>query len=137
MKFLQRNPQVIKVMSILLLLFVGLSFAIVTNAKIDLNTSLTGAGKGIYGDEQAPDATTMPKIIGKVIGVLLSLVGVILVMIIIYAGFLWMTAGGNEEQVKKAKAWLTNAIVGLVITLSAYAISAFVVGQFGKVALGG
>jgi len=47
--------------------------------------------------------------------------------LIIYAGFLWMTAGGNPEQVDKAKQWLTNAIIGLAIILAAYAISGFVI----------
>lgn len=56
----------------------------------------------------------------------LSLIGIILVVIVIYAGFLWMTAGGNEEKVTKAKKWLTNAVIGIVITMLAYAIAEFV-----------
>jgi hypothetical protein len=40
-----------------------------------------------------------------------------------------MTAGGNEDQVKKAKKFITNALIGLVITLSAYALTSFIVGQ--------
>jgi len=125
----------IQVLSIVLLLVVGLSFSVMANAAVDLQTSLDGAGKGIYGDGAKPDANTMPIIIGKVIRILLSFVGVILVMIIVYAGFLWMTAGGNEDQVKKAKSWLTNAVVGLVIALSAYAISTFVVTNLGGAVL--
>ena len=135
MKFLLQNPRLIQVLSVVLLLVVGLSFSVMVNAKVDLTGALDKAGTGIYGDENKPTADTMITIIGKVIRVLLSFVGVILVMIIIYAGFLWMTAGGNEEQVKKAKAWLTNAVVGLVIALSAYAISAFVVGNLGGAVL--
>jgi len=38
-----------------------------------------------------------------------------------------MTAGGNTTQVEKAKAWITNSVIGLVIILGAYGISSFVV----------
>jgi len=65
--------------------------------------------------------------IGRIINVALSLLGVIVVIIIIYGGFLWMTAGGNEEKVADAKKWIFGGIIGLVIILSAYAIAQFVV----------
>jgi hypothetical protein len=75
---------------------------------------------------QDPDAAESLEVsIGKVIKLALSFLGVILVIIMIYAGFLWMTAGGNEDQVKKAKEWMKNGIIGLVIVLAAYAISDF------------
>jgi hypothetical protein len=38
-----------------------------------------------------------------------------------------MTAGGDDDQVKKAKSFMTNAVIGLIIMLSAYAITEFVV----------
>jgi len=56
----------------------------------------------------------------------LSLVGTIFLVLSIYAGMLWMTASGNEDKVTKAKEIITQAIVGLAITLGAYAITAFV-----------
>jgi hypothetical protein len=65
--------------------------------------------------------------IASIINVALSLLGIIVVVIIIYGGFLWMTAGGNEEQLTKAKQWIFGGIIGLVIILSAYAIASFVV----------
>ena len=71
--------------------------------------------------------TDISVIIGTIIGVGLSILGVVLLLLIIYAGFLWMTAGGDSEKTKKAKDYLINAVIGLVITLSAYAISNFVI----------
>lgn len=65
-------------------------------------------------------------IVGVIIGVVLSFVGVIFLILTIYAGYLWMTASGNEEQIKKAQNILRNSIVGLIIVLSAYAITAFI-----------
>ncbi|MBT5338507.1 hypothetical protein HN858_02810 [Candidatus Falkowbacteria bacterium] len=76
---------------------------------------------------QDKDGTDLVGIIGNIVKIVLTLLGVIVLVIIVYAGFLWMTAGGNEDQVKKAKQWLINAIIGLALVLSAYAISSFVV----------
>lgn len=56
----------------------------------------------------------------------LSLVGTIFLILSVYAGILWMTASGNEEKVTKAKDIVTQAVLGLAITLAAYAITAFV-----------
>ena len=52
---------------------------------------------------------------------------VIVLVIIIYGGFLWMTAGGNDEKVGEAKKWIFGGIIGLVFILSAYAIASFVI----------
>jgi type IV secretory pathway VirB2 component (pilin) len=65
--------------------------------------------------------------IGSLINVVLTILGIVLLLIIIYAGFLWMTAGGDSEQTKKAKDWMLNAVIGLIIILAAYAISSFVI----------
>jgi hypothetical protein len=83
----------------------------------------TETGLGSSGDGQ----TQLVKIITTVINVILSLLGVILFVLIVYGGVLWMTSRGNEENVKKAKDIITDAIIGLVIVLAAYAISAYVV----------
>ncbi len=63
---------------------------------------------------------------GQIIGLVLSFVGVLFLVLMIYAGLTWMTAGGNQEKVKKAKDLMINAIIGLVVVLGAYAITAFV-----------
>jgi len=64
--------------------------------------------------------------VGQIIGAILSFIGVILLLLVIYAGILWMTSNGNEKNVDKAKDIITSAIIGLIIVLSAYAITAFV-----------
>jgi TRAP-type C4-dicarboxylate transport system permease small subunit len=74
-----------------------------------------------FGDPQS-----IPEIIGSIIAVFLSLLGVVFLCLIIYGGFLWMTSGGNETKVLKAKETLQHAIIGLIIILSAYGITAFV-----------
>ena len=66
------------------------------------------------------------KRIGKIIGAALSLTGIIFFILAVYAGFLWMTARGDETQAKKARETIIMAVTGLVIILGAYAITDFV-----------
>jgi len=68
----------------------------------------------------------------QVIKTVLTLLGTIFLVLTIYAGFLWMTAAGNDDQVGKAKSLLTQAVIGLVIILLSYSITYFVA----KLALG-
>ena len=65
-------------------------------------------------------------IIANIIKVALGLLGIVAVSLMLYAGYEWMTAGGNEEQIGTAKKILVNATIGLVIMLSAYSIVSFV-----------
>lgn len=71
--------------------------------------------------EQDPRVT-----IAKVIRLLLGFLGIIAVTIILYAGFIWMTSGGNEEKISKAKALLKNGAIGLIIILASFGIVAFI-----------
>jgi hypothetical protein len=63
---------------------------------------------------------------GQIIGIVLSFVGVLFLILMIYAGILWMTAQGNEQQVAKAKGLLINGTIGLIIVFAAYAITSFI-----------
>ena len=85
------------------------------------------AAKLIQSKTNPPDFG-VATIAGTVIGYLLAFVGVIFFVLMLYGGFLWMTSRGNEEQVKKAKAVLLRAIIGLVIVLFAGAITQFITG---------
>lgn len=67
--------------------------------------------------------------IGKIIKVFLSLLGVIFLILMLYAGYNWMTASGDEAKVSKAKDTITRAIIGLIITVGAYGISSFVINR--------
>jgi amino acid transporter len=65
-------------------------------------------------------------IVGLIIQAFLGLLGIIFLVLIISAGFNWMTAGGEEEKVRKAKSTISRAIIGLIIIVAAYAITYFV-----------
>lgn len=64
--------------------------------------------------------------VGQAIGIVLSFVGVLFLILMIYAGILWMTSQGNEQQVAKAKGMLVNGIIGLIIVFAAYTITSFI-----------
>ncbi len=84
---------------------------------------------GQAGYDLSPEDDTLERIITRNITLVLSLVGVIFIILIIYAGINWMTASGSEEKVNKAKKIITNSIIGLIIVIAAYAISYFIVAQ--------
>lgn len=70
-------------------------------------------------------------IVGQVVGAGLAMIAVVFVVIIVYAGIRWMTARDNEEFVKKAKNAMEAAVIGLAITIAAYAITTFIFGSVG------
>lgn len=70
----------------------------------------------------------IPEIIARVIKAVLGLVGSIGLLMFIYGGFLWLTAGGSEQRVKNGREVLVWATLGLLVIFSAYAILNFVLG---------
>ena len=64
----------------------------------------------------------LPETIGKIIKICLSLLGVIFLLLIIYGGYIWMLAQGNDQEVEKAIKIIKNSIIGLVIISAAYII---------------
>jgi hypothetical protein len=66
------------------------------------------------------------EIVGYTISFLLSLVGIVFLLLMIYSGLQWMTAAGNEDRVFKARDTIKNGLIGLVLIFSAYAITKFI-----------
>ncbi|MFA6130813.1 MAG: hypothetical protein WC730_00930 [Patescibacteria group bacterium] len=94
----------------------------------------TPLGDGWLSDVQGNSGLSnmdLPSFIGQIIYTLLSFLGIVFLAFTIYAGFLWMTAGGEAEKTKKAQTLLMNAVIGLIIILAAYAITNFVMTQIG------
>jgi hypothetical protein len=92
------------------------------------NEAITGLEQtvGQTPDLQAMNKQSLPQTIGTIIGAGLAFIGVIFFILIIYGGFIWMIARGNEQEVHKAKDIITAAVTGLIIVVCAYAITAFV-----------
>ena len=94
-------------------------------AKDDLQTQLNKAGAP-WGGAVPTGETSLAGIVATVVKAFLGLLGIIFLVLIIYAGFEWMTAQGAEKKVDKAKDTLTRAVIGLIIIIAAYSITYFV-----------
>ncbi len=88
--------------------------------------NIIDAGKQVYGEEYTAPVP-LEVVIGRGVQALLGLLGLIFLILIIYGGFKWMTARGNEQEVEEARDTIMRATVGLIIILAAYAISEFVI----------
>jgi hypothetical protein len=105
-----------------------------------VKTGLSGAARaGGLGDfcNDRPLSSCVATLAGTVINVLLELSGLVLLGYILYAGFLWMTSGGETEKAKEARTMIFNAVVGLIILISAFAISSFVFSSLNFISQGG
>lgn len=94
----------------------------------DKQTGLGDEGKEI--GEAFGETSGTPKdvrvIVANIVKVVLGFVGIILAILVISAGYKWMTASGNEENITEAKETLTRAVIGLLIILMAWGITEFV-----------
>jgi hypothetical protein len=112
------------------LLFVPLASPALADGPLDLNNQEGFGGKGgasisrVFGGQSAP--TDIRIIVSNIIKVVLSLLGIIFVVLLIFGGFKWMTAAGNEDAISDAKKLIIQAVIGLAIILSAYAITVFI-----------
>ena len=66
------------------------------------------------------EATIINRALGAIINTVLSVLGLVFVILTILAGFKWMTASGNQEQVNKAKASLKQNVIGLIIVVASW-----------------
>jgi hypothetical protein len=89
--------------------------------------STTGNKAGYITDASA---SSIEDIVGTIVYIIIGFVGVLFLILAIYGAVTWMTAMGNEEKVKKANGMLMSALIGLIITLSAYVISYFLINYF-------
>lgn len=97
--------------------------------KTKSDTYLKGAADSAGMDTAGVAEDKLPKLIGKLIGVVLSLLGLIFLGLALYAGFKWMTAQGDSKEVDGAKDTLKNAVIGMIIVAASYALSTFIMGQ--------
>ncbi|TAK05131.1 hypothetical protein EPO33_04080 [Patescibacteria group bacterium] len=102
------------------------SFFLTANAMAasGLINNLQDTGEAGFG---VREPRSLPVTVGRIINVFLGILGIFAVVLIIYAGYLWMNARGNEQQVEKARSILTQAVIGLIIILASYSIAGFVV----------
>lgn len=92
------------------------------SATATISEGLDNAAEGSYDQN-----VTASVFIGNLIRTLLGATGLIFLVLIVYAGILYMIAAGDTDKVKKAKSMITTSIIGLIIIIGAYAIASYVV----------
>jgi len=97
------------------------SLAATSSSAINLNTQASH-----FGSKAGFAETSLGTIIALIVEIMLGFLAVIFLVLIIFAGFRWMTAAGNEQQVEKSLATIKSAAIGLLIVLAAYSITYFV-----------
>lgn len=89
-----------------------------------INRLTNVAGQGGFQTDETKASTAI--IIGTIIGAFLGFLGITFIVILIIAGFEYMRARGNDEEIHKAISSIREAIIGLVIAMSSYAIWNFI-----------
>ncbi len=70
--------------------------------------------------------TDLKKAVLNTLNLVLGLLTLVAVIMIIFGGFIWLTAAGNEEKVERAKKVISAAVIGLIIVLLSWAVVIFV-----------
>jgi cbb3-type cytochrome oxidase subunit 3 len=113
------------VASFVLVVFASYAFAHVAQAQVTANEVLPTELGNVIGTGTGDIRITIARIVRGFLGFL----GTIALLLVLYAGFTWMTAAGDAEKIDRAKKILTSAVIGLVIIMSAFAITSFILRQ--------
>lgn len=116
------------ILSFILAIVLGMFFLTLPVAAQNFTNALGEVGN-VAGGAGINTSQTVEGQVAVIINAALSMIGVIFLILTVYGGYIWMSARGDEAQAKKAKGIITMAVIGLVIVVAAYAISAFVVGR--------
>lgn len=71
----------------------------------------------------------LPRVLGNIVEILLWVIAVGAVIMVIIAGIRYITSEGDPNKIATAKSALTNAIIGVVLSASAYLIVGFIAGR--------
>lgn len=118
------------VYSTIVLLFLALFIPFSVNAQAyDASSDpLLDSARKEAGYSKA-DRYTFAQQVGGIIKGVMSVLGIVFTALMVYAGILWMTAQGEEDQVSKARDIITAAVIGLIIAVGSYSITDFVVNR--------
>jgi len=99
----------------------------------NLEDMVLGAGglQGTQLQDLGGNATnsSIALLVGNIVKIFLGVLGVIFVILIIYAGFLWMTDLGDAKKAQKAKDLIKNAVIGIIIIFVSYGLTNFIISQ--------
>jgi len=117
-----------KVFIVLFVIAVGV-FACFSFVFAQATEEVTGGLEAVGEGAGIATTTDIRVVIARIIQVLFGFLGIIALSLVVYGGFVWMTAGGDAEKVGKAKKILVNAFIGLAIVLLAFSITTYIITQ--------
>lgn len=82
-------------------------------------------------------SSNLGSVTNTVIASAFYILGTVFLGLTIYGGLVWIKSAGREEEVTRARKIVTTAVIGLVILLSSYAISNFILQRAAGVPVGG
>lgn len=85
----------------------------------------------VAGSANIKGQANLPLLIGNLVRIAIGMLGIVFLILTVYAGFLYLTARGDEEKVTHAKETLQRGVIGLIIITAAYAIASFVISALG------
>lgn len=74
---------------------------------------------------------SIDNLMARGIDAMVMFMGSIALTLVVYAGFLWMTASGNENKIAQAKTIMIWTLLGAVAIGASYGIITFVIKIFG------
>jgi cytochrome bd-type quinol oxidase subunit 2 len=87
---------------------------------------IDGFSQNVANTAGFDESGTIGGVMSYVIKAFLGLLGIIFVSLLVLEGYKWMMARGDEEKVREAKDGIMRAVIGIIIVVSAYAITYFV-----------
>ncbi|MDP2631060.1 MAG: hypothetical protein Q8P56_06690 [Candidatus Uhrbacteria bacterium] len=98
--------------------------------KTQFNFFTRGFGVVTFGDVIQPGT-----LVQRLTAIVFGLLGTIAVVMVMYSGFLWLTAGGEEDKTKKATTLLFQSVIGLIIILASWTLTYFALEQLTRAIL--
>lgn len=100
-------------------------------AQAQFDESIRKLDKAVGPDSKTKLAKDLPDVISTIVSAVLGVLGTIFFVLVVYAGVKWMLARGDEGEIEKSKEIIKAAVIGLVVTLAAYALTYFIGSKFG------
>lgn len=110
-------------------LIIALGAIAITNYVFGIFDGASGNAT-IGGSETGIQSMSSEQLLGNILKIVFFVLGILSVVVIVVSGMMYVTSSGDSGRVSKAKSMLTYSIVGLIVAISAFAITNFVIGRF-------
>jgi len=119
-----------KFLVILILVFIFLPAFAFASPKVDLYSQIgdqmaAGAKRAEFGTPEQAQVYA-----ASIVQIALSTVGIVFIFLLVYGGYILISARGEEEQIKKATTIIRSAIIGLIIILASWSITYFIAREY-------